>query len=268
MREIKDTFPEVHLYHPILARKEDREILSSEEALILSKRNYSTLESLGLGHEHCRELFMKRFVPRESGNFELVDYHSLPLVYSSLSKALHFMKKVSLADYKLFKHLISDIWFLKRNGEINFIGGASSNINYIGLITMSLRKEQNCNEFELSTSLVHEMAHNCLYLIQKGDPLIAEECLEVEVFSGVLNRSRPALKALHAAVALAYMINYFSNVVSSVDDRVLEVVPQNLKRRKENLKKKLDRTLRSLSGIHFTQVGKILFDELELILTK
>jgi HEXXH motif-containing protein len=75
---------------------------------------------------------------------------------------------------------------------------------------------------ELVVDLAHELGHHALHTYQTADPLFISD-LRLPVYSGVKRFERPAIMALHASAAIAYMVEmlYGLETLSSHSGQVL-----------------------------------------------
>ena len=140
-----------------------------------------------------------------------------------------------------------------------------SHMEYLGAIftTFAERAEQGeeWRRSVLAVDLAHELGHQALMLYQLTDKILLTP-LDAPVYSTVRRTDRPAIFALHACVAAAYMIETCIAIerakLSSPLERefarnsISELVPHQ----RIGLE-----SLRKVSK--FTQIGQLIFDELE-----
>lgn len=121
-----------------------------------------------------------------------------------------------------------------------------------GSIFLSVPSEK----LQLAINIVHELGHQCLYLYQTADQIIAQG-LDTPVFSYVRKTHRPAIQAFHATVALAYMVRFLSQVKPHREDQ--GYCQQALQMLKDDFIRSLD----VYDSVVFTELGQVLYDDLK-----
>jgi len=109
-------------------------------------------------------------------------------------------------------------------------------------------------------NLVHEFAHQILYLLQCVDTIIEEDQIFKPIWSGIRQQNRPAIKTLHGLVAMVVLINHIEFMLNGNHDHK-EIV--FLKNHYRNYFKKALESVESLESIRFTEFGLDLFIELK-----
>jgi HEXXH motif-containing protein len=142
-------------------------------------------------------------------------------------------------------------------------------LDYLGVIfTTFVERAQQSEELRrsvLAVDLAHELGHQALMLYQLTDKILATPH-DAPVYSSVRRTDRPAIFALHACVAAAYMIETCIAIerspVSSQAEQ--EFARNSISEIATHQRVGLD-SLRKESK--FTQIGQLIFDELESQLT-
>lgn len=117
--------------------------------------------------------------------------------------------------------------------------------------------------FEMAIDYVHEASHQLTFLLNGIDPLIKGDDKE-PVYSAIKGCERPAILALHGAIALSYMCLFrvFHRKVSG------EYLFRSQKKLKEE-RQKLSETIRRLQETcEFTEVGTRIMKDLEFVFKK
>jgi HEXXH motif-containing protein len=95
-------------------------------------------------------------------------------------------------------------------------GETFSDHHFIGAIFTSVEYQFPYPDLSLNVSFAHELGHQALTIYQhSGDMLFGSDAW---VYSGVRKTERPIVSALHAAVALAYMIEAIRSLLRSERD--------------------------------------------------
>lgn len=158
---------------------------------------------------------------------------------------------------KLFSNVILHIIPINTDaGKFQIIGNGFSSHLAKGAIFLSVPKMKNDNELQLAINMVHELGHQCLYIYQTADPIIADE-LDKPIYSFVRKAMRPAIQSFHASVALAFMTKFLDEIKNQ------DVASSSyFTKTKEKLQSEFIRSLSSFSEVKFTKIGQLLFDEL------
>lgn len=115
---------------------------------------------------------------------------------------------------------------------------------------------------EFAIALAHEVGHQALMVYQAADRLIASD-LGASVYSGVRKTQRPAIMSLHAAAALAYMIEYIEIELRRADktSRLSTAELDYAEAQSKQCRTDLGDTLKALEQVEFTPLGKLIYDE-------
>ena len=110
-------------------------------------------------------------------------------------------------------------------------------------------------KLELAINIAHELGHQCLYIYQTADPIIAQG-LDAPVFSYVRKTNRPAIQAFHATVALAFMVRFLTQITP--EEREQKYHNQVL----NSLKDDFVKSLNAYDSVQFTELGQLLYKDL------
>ena len=144
-----------------------------------------------------------------------------------------------------------------------------SHLDYLGVIfTTFVERASQSEELRrsiLAVDLAHELGHQALMLYQLTDKILATP-LDAPVYSSVRRTDRPAIFALHACVAAAYIVETCIAIEKSTLSSQIErefaynSIFDLVSHQSVGLE-----SLRKVSK--FTPIGQLIFDELELQLT-
>lgn len=115
----------------------------------------------------------------------------------------------------------------------------------------------------LAVDLAHEIGHHALMLYQLGDPIFVSPA-DAPVYSAVRQSARPAIMALHANVAAAYMIETCLGILhdrtqSNADEKVYALASLSDFETQQRL------GLESLRAqCRFTRLGELIMRDLEV----
>lgn len=110
-------------------------------------------------------------------------------------------------------------------------------------------------KLELAINIAHELGHQCLYIYQTADPIIAQG-LDTPVFSYVRKTNRPAIQAFHATVALAFMIRFLTQITPEERERKYYSMVLN------SLRDDFMKSLNTYDSVQFTELGHLLYKDL------
>ena len=196
----------------------------------------------------------------------LVDVESeFPEAPVLISEAIALLDSLVPWTGKLMKTMISwviPIYHEKYNRPFR---RGFSHLDYLGTIfTTFVERKQQSEELRrsvLAVDLAHELGHQALMLYQLTDRILLTP-LEAPVYSSVRRTERPAIFALHACVAAAYMIETCvaierSPITSKIErdfsrNSISELVPHQ-RVGLESLRK----------SAKFTQIGQLILEDLE-----
>jgi hypothetical protein len=168
------------------------------------------------------------------------------LEISNILSSLNDIKESGTGNFKF----INELSFIKME-SLQF--KSASNPHLIG--TIILTNQINFNKiYELSKSIIHELAHQELFLINFYDRLILESSDGVSKFSPYQKTVRPPIGRLHSLWALFRMVQYgrfqggfdenemllFNQTIQTLEDKILTDFGVNLvKTIKDYLEKKI-----------------------------
>ena len=153
-----------------------------------------------------------------------------------IAAALDELKRIGTG----YEHFIEDLSFIKINSQ-DF--KSASNPHLVGAIVLTNQINYN-NCFELSKSIIHELAHQELFLINFFDRLTLEKSDGVNAYSSYQKKDRPPIGRLHSLWALFRMIQYGQYINNPI----------------ENEFKLFQSTLQTLSGNIMTDFGTALIE--------
>ncbi len=139
-----------------------------------------------------------------------------------------------------------------------------SHIDYLGCIftTYAERKFQpeELQAMILAVDLAHEIGHQMLMLYQLADPILISD-LDTPVYSSIRRCDRPAILALHACVATAYMLDAYQGTLArpAATDLQRTFAKNSILELTNHQSVCLDSLSKS---IKFTSLGGKIFDEL------
>jgi hypothetical protein len=172
-------------------------------------------------------------VPRAAvGTIQLINGQSDPLaeiITQVLPARVNLLKNTDtgIAAYQMAADSIESICpmtWREIQLVVDFIATADtqdyrscSSPHALGCIIISSRG-QKTNISELATSLVHEMAHQELFLVNLLDRLIISDADNQSTHSPYQNRARPPIGRLHSMAALSRMIQFRRRAELNVTD--------------------------------------------------
>ncbi len=139
--------------------------------------------------------------------------------------------------------------------------GVSSHF-YRGGILVDLPEIGEHLEVELAINLAHELGHQALMVYQNADPIIDGD-IRAPVYSTIREENRPAIKSLHAVVALAFMKEFVS--AAARDSSAPGARRARLASRGGEIDAHLRRGIGAFreAGVKFTELGDGLLAECE-----
>ena len=112
---------------------------------------------------------------------------------------------------------------------------------------------------------LHELGHQTMFIYQLADPIIEHDD-ETMIYSGVREVNRTPYQALHAAVALTYMI-VTTNLMLS-DAQCVAGVKKLLLQEKNEMQVALRDTVRSLlANCNPTSFGQLIVSDIQDVLS-
>ncbi|MCB9025397.1 MAG: hypothetical protein H6625_03695 [Bdellovibrionaceae bacterium] len=189
-----------------------------------------------------------------STNFELEVNH-----------CINYINRFSPSISTIFSELIYQIVPLvpkKNYSKIRQNGSGFSTHEFRGVIFLSLAVNTSISRFENLLNLVHELAHQVLFLYQCSDSIIADD-LYKSVYSVIRKTERPAIQSFHALVASAYMLQFCLDI-SHIQSEIVET--NYFKSRVSELKNYLYEGLNAFENINFTKTGDCIYSEISKLL--
>ena len=117
---------------------------------------------------------------------------------------------------------------------------------------MSVPRDDNIGRLQLAVNIAHELGHQCLYIYQTADPIIAHG-LDTPVFSYIRKANRPAIQA---TVALAFMVRFLTQITPDAEDR--EYYNHML----SSIRSNFVESLSTYGNVTFTDLGQLLYEDL------
>ncbi len=139
-------------------------------------------------------------------------------------------------------------------------GNSFSDHHFIGAIFTSVDPRSPFPDLTLNISFAHELAHQALMIYQhSGDLLLSSEDW---VYSGVRKTLRPAIASLHAALALAFMIECTEALIREETDALRIAYLRAIL--SEN-RKNLGLGLVALAELRKSELCQWIYDDLHLL---
>lgn len=114
---------------------------------------------------------------------------------------------------------------------------------------------------DMAVGFAHEIGHQALLIYQNADPILNGD-LQTPIYSGVRKMHRPAIMAIHAAVALAYMIDTTQKLVKQA---TLKEETAHLRDSQGHMTKNLIVSLNDMTRLSFTDIGARIMQDLWLV---
>jgi len=156
-----------------------------------------------------------------------------------LNETMKFIKDTDVTTYNV---IVEFVLCLINVESVKF--RSTSLPRFLGCIFLNSSKYNDIEETALS--IVHEMAHYELFLINMLDPLIVDDSKDELVFSDFQNTQRPPIGRLHSCHAIFRMIAFQKKANRTVGD--LESI--------------LNLTLKTFSASSMTEAGRYLVDNI------
>ena len=159
----------------------------------------------------------------------------------------------------LYNLLVKKVYFLEP--EIKNIKAMSTHFLKGAIIFRASNSNSIIDCINLAVDIVHEIGHQVLMHYLTADRIILSSYNQL-IFSGAKNADRPAIKSLHSAIALTYMIyflnnlNNIRNIIYFEDFKIFEI-------KRDKFKMQLEKNLNSLlKNCKFTNLGEIIITEI------
>lgn len=200
--------------------------------------------------------------------------------YSAEKLATHYLtsendKKLSLGDITSHElQTLVEALDLVQDGNTDISGLFAEVIKHVVPINISQLKRHTAGigfsthlakgsiflsvpnkKLELAINIAHELGHQCLYIYQTANPIIAQG-LDAPVFSYVRKTNRPAIQAFHAIVALAFMVRFLTQITPDTEDQ------GHYNQILSSLRSDFVESLSTYNGVKFTEVGQLLYEDL------
>jgi hypothetical protein len=127
--------------------------------------------------------------------------------FENIHAALDVVKNHDSNSYQIFQKWISNIVFVNSNSF-----RSASHPHFFGILFLNPERDIN----DLSVSLIHELAHQELFLLNLIDRLVNSSSDFNLVHAPFQNRERPPIARLHSAHAL-YRMTKFSRLIQITD---------------------------------------------------
>ena len=168
-----------------------------------------------------------------------------------LNKALSIVKESNTDIAELFSEVVKHVVpintaKMKARNNIGFSTHLAKGSIFLSVPSTTL---------PLVINIVHELGHQCLYLYQTADPIIAQG-LDTPIFSYVRKTHRPAIQSFHATVALAFMVRFLKQIQPSRGEK--SYCQHVLQRLRSDFKRSLD----EYDSVVFTELGQVLYEDM------
>lgn len=144
-----------------------------------------------------------------------------PEIHSRLQEALRLIDKISQSLSTLRKELVSG--FIRAKG-VDF--RSASHPHLFGLILIGDGVEQQ-TALQLAVSVIHEMAHQELFLVNLLDRLVNQPFDYNEVHAPFQGMKRPPIGRLHSLWALYRMVQ-FQQMTGDINQKHQDLLRQNV----------------------------------------
>lgn len=233
--------------------KPKRHILTDSEILRKLRKTYWLDRSAPLGGLSIKSDCMS------------IDVRAAERDLTTLQRAIQLVVTVDDSWQQRFDSLARMIVPLKTIGKNVRRGGVGFSSEYAkGAIFLSIPRQKEFPEIELSINLAHEMGHQALMTYQAADQIIDGD-LGLPVYSGVRKTNRPAIQSFHAMIALAFMVEYVTKRMMrghlSTDAAYIYLGQQ-----KKALVADFDIAIKAFDGIALTPIGQKLYGECQELL--
>lgn len=203
------------------------------------------------------------FTLEQIGLYSELDEHRVSAFFDELLQPL-FEKGPWIKE--LYDSLIIQIVPLKLKGGYERRRSSGSYHSLRGIIFFHVPIEYNQEYLaEMRLDFLHELGHQAMFIYQLADSII-EHDEETMVYSGVREMNRTPYQALHAAVALTYMILTANMMLS--DAQCVKEVKKLLSQEKNEMQIALrDTVIGLLTNCNPTSFGQLIFSDIEDVLS-
>lgn len=146
------------------------------------------------------------FVTIENDRFESVEFFKAALLL--VNRWPDWLKT-------LFENIVQSIIPICRKADLRETGNAVSSRHALGIIFASVDPNDDYPDLALNIDFAHEVGHQLLFMVQHAGNLFLEDAM---VYSPVRKTMRPAIRSLHAAVAMGNMIECTKALLSFEHD--------------------------------------------------
>lgn len=176
-----------------------------------------------------------------------------------IESATERLRKTSPRYRKLFGSVVSTFVPLIRTNNIRSHRAAFSSHLARGALFLTIPVNDTLTaKIDTEVDLVHELGHSALILYQAADPIFVGDSL-APTYSGIRKTMRPAIMSLHAATALAFMLEYLTSRFQRAPE---EEIRSYLISEINSYTVSLQATLQGLAGAKLTDIGKAILREL------
>ncbi len=148
----------------------------------------------------------------------------------------------------------------------SLIGNKCNGISFsdkrmIGTIFISHKPNEKYVSLILGETIVHEIAHQVLYIFQYGNRIVEDQ--DAWTYSGIRKTIRPAIASLHAGVAICYMIEYLKGIFKIFDQPEIKnfILARILQHRDD-----LSLTLNGLRKVKVSTIGERILNDISTVI--
>ena len=177
----------------------------------------------------------------------------------TFKKALDILSRTCPWIKEMYDTLVHQVLFIKK--EVKSIRAMSTHF-LKGTIIFRVSLVNNfSNLINLVVDIAHEVGHQVLMLLLMSDKIISSS-YEDPVYSGVRKENRPAIKSLHSAVSLIYIISCLKGILKNLPDLEKDL-REDILSQKSDYELNLNLNLESLmSTCKFTNFGSVIIREM------
>ncbi len=264
MKEASDFYQKkIFNFDPILSSRSNYIDInySDLEYALKPKDSYFNFESLKFKEIWYKQIDSLDLFSSTKNNFHFYSSESDALKIQEFDEAIKLLKMSNSWLAEMFDKAIYEICPVKDYSNYRLEFGCSD-FRLIGSIFTSLKPKPN-SILKLSVSLAHELGHNIFMYYQAGQDPILPEYQNISVYSGIRKTKRGIYGALHAAVALFYMIVFCEGVIKK--DLVILSEKREVQNWSSNYRQALSEGLKHLSPDFMTDFGKLILKDLSTL---